>query len=172
MRRDLDPDRYTETIIVSYLKPPAGTHPRLLQQHKKFIDDLKHLAGWQLLVVGAVGAPIGEELEFRLLLVSLLAWAFGRLWKNEDPSRSPQAMWTSAIVSGLTFGLLHILGGQSAAWWRPIYAQLFLDPRTYDGIVLAWLYWNRGIESSIVAHATKNVVATTPFALSRLLQSG
>jgi membrane protease YdiL (CAAX protease family) len=157
---------------VSGLKPPAGTNPRLLQQHKNLIDDLKHLAGWQLLVFGVFGGPIAEELECRLLLVSLLAWVFGRLWRIGDPSRSPQAMWTSAIVSGLTFGLLHILGGESVAWWRPIYAQLFLDPRTYDGIVLAWLYWNRGIESSIVAHVTVNVFATIPWGLSRLLQGG
>ena len=157
---------------VSGLKPPSGTHPGLLEPHKKFLDDMKRLAGWQLFVVGVFGGPIAEELQFRLLLVSLLAWVFGRLWKSGDSARSPRAMWTAAITSGFTFGLLHIIGGQSVAWWRPIYAQLFLDPRTYDGIVLAWLYWNRGIESSIVAHMTLNVVAAAPWGLSRLLPSG
>jgi membrane protease YdiL (CAAX protease family) len=97
---------------------------------------------------------------------------FGRLWKSEEPLRSPQAMWTAAIVSGLTFGLLHIIGGQGVAWWRPIHAQLILDPRTYDGVVLAWLYWNKGVDSSIVAHSTKNVITIATFRLARLLHGG
>jgi membrane protease YdiL (CAAX protease family) len=155
------------------LTAAAGAHPKLLRQHEHYMNMIKQLTGWQLLAVFAFGAPIGEEIQCRLFLVSVLAWLFGRLWKSKDPSRSPQVMWFSAIMSGLTFGLFHIIAGESVAWWRPIHVQLILDPRTYVGIVLAWLYWNRGIETSIVAHATLNVVAAVPFTLTRpFLHSG
>ena len=67
-------------------------------------------------------------------------------------------MWASIVLSALVFSYGHIYLGKSVALWRPVYLQLILDPRTYVGIVLAWIYWNRGIETSIVAHSTTNLV--------------
>ncbi len=136
--------------------PSAGTNPMLLARRTHAVDVMNQLVTWRSIGVIILGAPIREEIVFRLLLVSVMGWLLGEFWKRDASNR---VMWTTVVVSGLLFGLLHVMGGQSVAWWRPIYAQVFLDARTYVGMVLAWVYWKRGIEASIVAHATLNTIA-------------
>ncbi|HKM99104.1 MAG TPA: CPBP family intramembrane glutamic endopeptidase [Candidatus Binataceae bacterium] len=138
--------------------PSAGASPALLSRRHHFVNLMTQLVTWRSVGVILLGAPIREEIVFRLLLVSALGWLLGEFWKHDGTVASTRIMWTTVVVSGLAFGLLHVMAGESVAWWRPIYAQVFLDPRTYIGMVLAWLYWKRGIEAAIVAHATLNAI--------------
>jgi membrane protease YdiL (CAAX protease family) len=101
-----------------------------------------------------LAAPIREEIEFRLFIVSLLVWALGRLRKTQGAPR--HLLWLVISISGIAFGLLHVVEGEGFVWWCPIYVQVFVDARTYIGGLLAWLYWNRGIETAIIAHMVLN----------------
>ncbi len=83
-------------------------------------------------------APISEELFFRGFL-------FGGL-------RGRMTFWPAALVSGVFFGLIHLLGGS----WEVI------PPLTAFGVLLAWLYERTGsLGPPMLMHALQNALAFT-----------
>ncbi len=89
-----------------------------------------------ILVVGL--APISEELFFRGFL-------FGGL-------RGRLSFWPAALISGVFFGLIHLLGGTLAV----------IPPLAAFGVLLAWLYERTGsIGPPILMHALQNAIAFT-----------
>lgn len=97
-----------------------------------------------------LGFPIIEELHFRLLILTALAWLSAKLM------RGPSAWWTAIVIQALAFGAMHALSGESPLWWEPRSAQMMLDPRIVAGVVLGYAYWRWGLESSLIAHASTN----------------
>jgi membrane protease YdiL (CAAX protease family) len=138
---------------------PAGTAPALESlraENVRIMSKLASAGGASALILGA---PISEELEFRLLVVPLLAWAIGRVSRAREGTGAPGAIWTAVVLSGFAFGLAHVLSVESVAWWSPWYLQILLDPRSYVGIALGWMFWRWGLESAIIAHVAWNVAA-------------
>jgi membrane protease YdiL (CAAX protease family) len=146
-----------QLIIFGDTAPP-GTNAQAISQHHAVVGVMTKM----LMVKGAsslvLGAPIFEEVEFRLFLLSLIAWLCARMmpFRRNDLPRA--ALWTAILVSGFAFGLMHVASGQSIGWWRPWYLQLLTDPRSYGGVVLGYVYWRWGLESSIAAHSIWNVL--------------
>jgi membrane protease YdiL (CAAX protease family) len=136
-----------------------------LARHEAARTRMEGLISWRSVAYVCAGAPIQEEILFRLFLFSGLACPVQGLIKRGNQTSSKVPIWSAIVMSGLVFGLFHVLAGQSVAWWRPIYLQLFLDPRTYIGMVLAWVYWKRGIETSFIAHSTLNVAVFVPISV-------
>ena len=67
-------------------------------------------------VAALIGAPLAEEMFFRVLLFGgLLRWGF----------------WPAALISSLLFAGVHLDPGS-------------LVPFTLIGVLLAWLFWRRG----------------------------
>lgn len=135
------------TIIVKLLWSPAAAaaHPGAKQAGKEIMGLLKT----NPLAVG-VGFPIIEELHFRLLIVTALAWLCAKL------VRGPAVWWTAIGVQALMFGAMHALSGESPLWWEPRAMQVMLDPRIVAGAVLGYAYWRWGLESSLIAHVITN----------------
>ena len=103
-------------------------------------------AVWQtaLLVVSLVVlAPLGEELVFRVLLLRALV---RRL-----------RFWPAALVSGALFAAAHPDG--YLAWPRAV-------ALVASGVVLAWLYRERGYPAAVTAHLTLNSIAAISVAAS------
>lgn len=148
-------------IMMYGMGPSHGVEPSRLSRHMRAMDVMRHMRGWRWIGELFLGAPIREEIEFRLLFVSVIAWLVAKAARSDNPSHSRSIKWVALVTSGIAFGLFHIIGGQSVAWWRPMYQQIFLDPRTYIGIVLALTYWNRGIETSLAAHSAMNLILIT-----------
>ncbi|HEX6116029.1 MAG TPA: type II CAAX endopeptidase family protein [Solirubrobacterales bacterium] len=89
-----------------------------------------------ILVVGL--APVSEELFFRGFL-------FGGL-------RGKLSFWPAALISGLFFGSIHLLGGS----WEVI------PPLAAFGVLLAWLYERTGsLGPPVLMHALQNAIAFT-----------
>ncbi len=136
------------TIIVKLLWSPAaaaGHAGAKAQAGKEVLKLLKtHPAA-----VG-LGFPIIEELHFRLLLLTALAWITAKL------TRGDAAWWTAIIIQALAFGAMHALSGESPLWWEPRSVQVMLDPRIVAGVVLGYAYWRWGLESSLIAHVSTN----------------
>jgi membrane protease YdiL (CAAX protease family) len=87
-----------------------------------------------ILVIGL--APVSEELFFRGFL-------FGGL-------RGKMSFWPAALISGIFFGLIHVLGGT----WEVI------PPLALFGILLAWLYERTGsLGPPMLMHALQNTIA-------------
>jgi membrane protease YdiL (CAAX protease family) len=136
------------TIIVKLLWSPAAAaaHASAKQAGREVVGLLKT----HPLAVG-VGFPIIEELHFRLLVVTALAWLAAKLM------RGPAVWWTAIVIQALMFGAMHALSGESPLWWEPRSVQVMLDPRIVAGAVLGYAYWRWGVESSLIAHILTNL---------------
>jgi membrane protease YdiL (CAAX protease family) len=134
----------------------AKPSPSLLHRHNYAMRRMGELDTWRSALLLYVGAPIGEEIECRLLLFSVVVWLGQRLARRYQWLGRGIITWTAVALSGVAFGMLHVVGGQGVTWWRPLYQQVFVDARTYVGLILAWVYWKRGLETSIIAHGTMN----------------
>ena len=102
-------------------------------------------------LVAALGAGIYEEVLFRLLLLSLLAWLFTRTTNAFGLPRWAGVL-LAMVVSSLLFALLHHVGQNLP----DIDAKVFLF-RTMAGLILAALFVFRGIGVCVYTHALYNV---------------
>jgi len=99
--------------------------------------------------IGFLGAGIYEELLFRLILLSLLLWAFRRAGAGNRVS-----MIAAVLLSSLLFAAAHHVGPAGEPWqWSPF---LF---RTLAGVFFAVLFLYRGFGIAAGSHATYDVLA-------------
>ena len=99
-----------------------------------------------------VGFPIIEEIHFRVFLMTALVWLIAKLLRAPAGKLSAKAWWTAIVIQGLMFGAMHAATGEGTLWWEPRAVQMLLEPRTAAGIVLGYVYWRWGLETSILAH--------------------
>jgi hypothetical protein len=96
----------------------------------------------------SLGAGIYEELLFRVVLVSLFAWAARRVfgWR-------PLTAGTTATLAGaLVFSAFHYIGPYGDAW--ELYSFVF---RTIAGVFFSALYLTRGFGITAWTHALYDV---------------
>ncbi len=99
--------------------------------------------------VGFLGAGIYEELLFRLILLSLLAWAL-----RHAGAAPRMSMIAAAIIMSLLFAAAHHVGpnGESVVW----FAFLF---RFIAGMFFSILFIYRGFGIAVGSHAAYDLVA-------------
>ncbi|MCA9969960.1 MAG: CPBP family intramembrane metalloprotease [Anaerolineales bacterium] len=115
------------------------------------VDARTYPLGWELLPA-SFKAGVVEEVGYRLLLVSLLAWLGGLHWRDENGRPTRAVYWTAVLIAGLLFGWAHVdarLGNPAAAFWD--YA-LIMALNSALGIYFGWLLWRLGLEWAILAH--------------------
>lgn len=107
--------------------------------------------GWELLPASFKAGTV-EEIGYRLLVVSALAWV-GRLVNSDADGRpAPTVYWTAIVLAGLVFGWAHVdarLDDPSGT--VAIYA-LIMVASTLLGVAFGWLFWRLGLEWAIFAH--------------------
>jgi membrane protease YdiL (CAAX protease family) len=145
-------------LVVFGMRPPAGTSAAALSKHRAMVGVMTQMLSAKGALAAGIGIPIIEEVEFRLFLIALIAWLCVRRRIPRGTELPKAALIVAIVVSGCVFGLAHIASGQGAAWWRPWYLQILTDPRGYLGVVLGYLYWRWGIETTIIAHSVWNVL--------------
>jgi membrane protease YdiL (CAAX protease family) len=99
-----------------------------------------------------VGFPIIEEMHFRLFLMTALLWLIAKILRAPAGKLSVKGWWTAIVIQGLIFGAMHAATGEGTLWWEPRAVQMLLEPRSVAGIVLGYVYWRWGLETSILAH--------------------
>jgi membrane protease YdiL (CAAX protease family) len=99
-----------------------------------------------------VGFPIIEEIHFRLFLMTVIVWLISKLLRAPAGALSARGWWTAIVIQGLLFGAIHAATGEGTLWWEPRAVQMLLEPRMVAGIVLGYVYWRWGLETSILAH--------------------
>jgi membrane protease YdiL (CAAX protease family) len=115
----------------------------------------------------AIAAAVSEEIQFRFVLYALLGW-FARLMSRDSrdhPGRG--ALWVVTIAQGYLFGLIHLapLAGMMFHSTPKLLIGALMMPQTWEGVVFGRLYLRRGLEASIIAHATMDV---TLFAMAAI----
>jgi hypothetical protein len=102
---------------------------------------------------------ITEELLLRWGLMTLLVWAAWRLFQKGQGRPKPAFVVSAILVSSLVFAISHL----------PIAFLLFPEPtlalvmfvivgNSAFGLIAGFLYWKKGLESAIIAHAFAHVV--------------
>jgi membrane protease YdiL (CAAX protease family) len=142
--------RVMQMIVVKVLWSPAldaQAPPGLKEAGRKVFELFKaHPAA-----IG-VGFPIIEEIHFRLFLMTAIVWLITKLLRAPAGALSASGWWTAIVIQGLLFGAIHAATGEGTLWWEPRAMQMLLEPRTIAGIVLGYVYWRWGVETSIFAH--------------------
>jgi len=105
---------------------------------------------WALFSPGSVviSGPIIEEIAYRLVLLSALAWVVARF---TDDRRT--IFYFALGVSSSLFGLAHVFyGGVN----DPVYVVGMAVKSSAAGLLLGWVFWRRGLPYSILCHAAAN----------------
>jgi membrane protease YdiL (CAAX protease family) len=110
---------------------------------------------WRGALASFYGAIV-EEVQTRLLLVSLFVWLLSHL------SRGQSRTWTfvvAILLAALLFGIGHL----PAAWAAGVARGALQDARivvlnTLAGVVFGALYWKLGLEHAMVAHFSADLV--------------
>jgi membrane protease YdiL (CAAX protease family) len=123
----------------------------------------------------SIAAGVGEEIQFRLVSFAVLAWIASLFTSGPSGPSSRGALWFATIVQAYVFGLIHrgpandllrLLGWSHGP--IAILVSGLLVPQTWIGIVLGRLYLKRGLEASMIAHAT---IDATLFMLLAIIRS-
>ena len=112
---------------------------------------------WQGFLVSFYGG-INEEILLRLFFMSLLIFIFSKIRKSDLKKPGPIIIWIAIILSSVLFGLAHIPIAASITKITPVYIARALLLNGIGGIAYGWLYWKKGLESSIIAHFTSDLI--------------
>ena len=136
-----------------------------VQQLPSAILSIFEIPLWKRLLAGVVYGGITEELLMRLFLVSLVVWLLGRWWRSAEGQPASGAFWTSIVIVAVIFGLGHL---PATAAMTPLTSSIVARALVLNGIAgiaFGWLYWRRGLESAMVAHASAHLIMQIPGAM-------
>lgn len=97
-----------------------------------------------------ISEPIIEEIAYRLVLLTLLAWLASRFTDDR------RIVWYAALgASAVLFGVAHIFyGGVNG----PLYAAGMAVKTAGAGVLLGWMFWRWGLPYSAVCHCAANAI--------------
>lgn len=116
-------------------------------------DTVAQQAGPNLLVRLLYGG-ITEEVLLRWGVMSIVAWGVTRMMKGEV------AYWIAILVAALLFAAGHLPFLYSVIPdAAPTLVALVMLGNAVPGILFGWLFWRRGIEAAMLAHAGGHLLA-------------
>jgi membrane protease YdiL (CAAX protease family) len=107
----------------------------------------------------AIAAAVSEEIQFRFVLYAILGWFASLVSHDSRGHPGRRALWVVTIVQGYLFGLIHLapLAGTLFHSTPKLLLGALAMPQTWEGVVFGRLYLRRGLEASIIAHASMDV---------------
>jgi membrane protease YdiL (CAAX protease family) len=126
---------------------------------------------WQSFLAIFYGG-IGEEILFRLFVMSLLVWISFKIKKTSTGTPTSIGIWLAIVISAVLFGLGHLPVASSYVTINTMTVTEAIVNNGIIGIVCGWLYWKKGLESAMIAHFSSDVVLhlIVPFVLLRIAQ--
>jgi len=120
------------------------------------------LAPGRIALVGAsvaIAAAVSEEIQFRFVLYAILGWIARLISRDSRGHPGSRALWIVTFVQGYLFGLIHLapLAGTMFHSTPKLLLGALVMPQTWEGVVFGRLYLRRGLEASIIAHASMDV---------------
>ncbi len=119
------------------------------------------MPAWQRFLASS-SAGVLEEIVYRLFALTLLAW-LGSLIFHDAEGRPPlTVLWIANLVIAVGFALAHLPFVEALGLpMTPLVITRTLVYQGFGSLVLGWLYWSRGLESAMVAHAVGNYTVVT-----------
>src|SRR5215213_6173251 len=105
---------------------------------------------------------ITEELLLRWGLLTLLVWAFWRVFQQGRGKPRAINFVAAIVISSVVFGIGHlpIVRALDVDFTLPIVA-FIVSANCMFGLIAGYLYWKKGLESAIIAHMSTHVVLVT-----------
>lgn len=105
---------------------------------------------------------IMEELLLRWGLMTLLVWAAWRLFQKGREQPKPAFFVGAILISSLVFAILHLPVAFMLFPELTLALTLFvIVGNSAFGLIAGYLYWKKGLESAMIAHALTHVVMFT-----------
>jgi membrane protease YdiL (CAAX protease family) len=98
-------------------------------------------------------AAVGEELIFRLCLLSAVAGIGARLLRLPRHVPTPAVIWTANGLTALLFAAVHLPTWSGVVSLSAALALSVMTLNAVGGIVLGYVFVNRGIVAAIWTHA-------------------
>jgi hypothetical protein len=101
-----------------------------------------------------------EEVLLRWGLMAAFTWLAWRFFQGKRGAVNPGLTWLAMAVSALLFGVGHLpvasylIGSLSG----PVVFFVVGLNATF-GVLFGWLFWRRGLESAMIAHAVTHLVS-------------
>lgn len=110
---------------------------------------------WRGLLASFYGGIV-EEVECRLLLVSLIVWLLARIWRG---NAAPWMFILAIVLAALLFGAGHLPTAFSIgmAHTLPVIGKIVLL-NAIVGLVTGTLFWKYGLEHAMLAHFCADLV--------------
>jgi Type II CAAX prenyl endopeptidase Rce1-like len=106
---------------------------------------------WRRAVIIYVAA-VGEELLFRLILLSAVAGIATRL-RRGAAAPGPGTAWAANVVAALTFGAAHLPSWTRMGLTSPTLLAAVVALNFVGGLVFGYLFTTRGLGAAVWAHA-------------------
>lgn len=103
---------------------------------------------------------IVEELHMRWGLMSLFVWLGWRLFQRSKGLPHNAWFWAGIVLSALIFGIGHVPAAISFGMLStPLRIGYIVLANTIGGLIFGWLYWRKGLEGAMIAHASTHIIA-------------
>jgi membrane protease YdiL (CAAX protease family) len=98
---------------------------------------------------------IGEELQLRLFLMTLIVWTIAKFRKS-PPTDS--VYWIAITIAALLFGAGHLPAAAEVWPLTTVVVVRTVLLNAVAGMVFGWLYWRRGLEVAMLGHFSTDIV--------------
>lgn len=120
------------------------------------------VAPGRIAIVGAsvaIAAAVSEEVQFRLVMYAIFGWIARLISRDSSGYPGRRALWIVTIAQGYLFGIVHLapLAGTLFHSTSRFLIGGLVMPQTWEGVVFGRLYLRRGLEASMLAHASMDV---------------
>jgi hypothetical protein len=103
---------------------------------------------------------ITEEVLLRWGLMTAFTWSAWRVFQGKRGAVNPVLTWLAITVSALLFGVGHLPVASFLIGSLNGPVVLFVvGVNTTFGVLFGWLFWRRGLESAMIAHAMTHFVS-------------
>ncbi|MCM3140913.1 CPBP family intramembrane glutamic endopeptidase [Brevibacillus sp. MER 51] len=109
-------------------------------------------------ILTAIQGGVYEEVMVRLFMMTMIVWILSKLFGRKS-SPKPWMYWAGIIGAALIFGLGHLPAAN--VYFGEITPLLFIRTLALNGvagILYGYLYWKRGLEYAMIAHAIGDIV--------------
>jgi hypothetical protein len=128
--------------------------PRLPES---FIETNASISMARRLLIPFAGGIV-EEIILRLFAFSLIAWLLGLVWSTPDGLPAAGAFWTAGIFAAVLFAVLHLPATAAMTPLTPLVIMRSLLLNGFMGVTFAYLFWQYGLESAMIAHFAADIV--------------
>ncbi|MDF2627215.1 MAG: family intrarane metalloprotease [Symbiobacteriaceae bacterium] len=111
------------------------------------------------LLAGMTYGGIVEEILIRWGLMSLFVWAGWKLFGRRNQPVAGGYFWAGNLLAAVLFGLGHLPAATAlGVELTSLTVAFIIGANSVGGIVFGWLYWKKGLEIAMLAHALTHVI--------------